>query len=78
VSAELRRIVVSAPGRGVGTAVVGLVRELCKRDLGRQRVWLEVFESNERALHVYESCGFLRFGSADHEGRRLLLYEAMA
>ena len=78
VSIEFRRIVVSVPGHGIGKAAVELVRELCKWELGRERVWLDVFESNERARHVYEKCGYSRFGSADHGGRLLLLYETMA
>jgi len=76
-SVEFRRIVVSETGCGIGRRAVGLVRELCKRELGRRRVWLDVFESNERARHVYEKCGYSRFGAAEHDGRKLLLYERM-
>jgi RimJ/RimL family protein N-acetyltransferase len=43
VSVELRRIVVSSHGRGIGRRAVELVRDLCKRALGRGRVWLDVF-----------------------------------
>lgn len=78
LSVEFRRIVVSDSGRGIGKRAVELVRELCKRELGRRRVWLDVFDSNERARHVYEKCGYSRFGLAEHEGRKLLLYETTA
>lgn len=77
VSVELRRIVVTSRGRGIGTRAVELVHELCKHEFGRHRVWLDVFESNELARHVYERCGYSCFGAAEHEGRRLLLYETM-
>ena len=74
-SVEFRRIVVSAPGRGYGRRAVEIVNETCRRELGRSRVWLDVFESNHRARHVYEQCGYRQFGRSEHEGRTLLLYE---
>lgn len=74
-SIEFRRIVVTEPGRGYGKKVVSMVDEICRDELRRDRVWLDVFETNERARHVYEQCGYHRFGKSEHEGRRLLLYE---
>lgn len=77
-SVEFRRIVVSTPGRGYGRRAVEMVTEVCRRELGRTRVWLDVFESNHRARHVYELCGYRQFGRSEHEGKTLLLYERMA
>lgn len=72
---EFRRIVVTEPGRGYGKRVVRMVDEICRDELGRVRVWLDVFETNERARHVYEQCGYRTFGRFEYEGRTLLLYE---
>jgi len=77
-SVEFRRIVVSKPGHGYGKRVVRMVDEVCRNALGRSRVWLDVFETNARARHVYERCGYRRFGSGEHGGRALLLYENSA
>jgi diamine N-acetyltransferase len=74
-SIELRRIVVTEPGCGYGKKVVRMVDEICRNELGRVRVWLDVFETNERARHVYEQCGYHKFARTDHKGRNLLLYE---
>ena len=74
-SVEFRRIVIHEPGRGHGTTVVTMVDELCRTQLGRSRVWLDVFEDNHRAQRVYQKCGYRQFGRAAHEGRVLLLYE---
>lgn len=74
-SVELRRIVVSEPGCGIGKRAVTLVGELSRHELGRNRIWLDVFESNERARHLYEKAGYSRFGESVHEGRVLILYE---
>lgn len=77
-SVEFRRIVVSEPGRGIGKRAIGMVRHLCRSELGRARLWLDVFETNERARHVYEKSGYRPFGASEHEGRTLLLYETTA
>lgn len=77
-SVEFRRIVVSEPGRGIGKRAIEMVRDLCRSELGRTRLWLDVFETNERARHVYEKSGYRRFGASAHEGRTLLLYETTA
>jgi RimJ/RimL family protein N-acetyltransferase len=58
--AELRiRIGVrSAQGRGIGTWAVG---ELVRRgfeELGLERIWLQVFAVNARAIRAYEKAGF--------------------
>ena len=74
-SVELRRIVVTEPGHGYGQRAVSMIDDICRDELGRVRVWLDVFETNERARHVYERCGYNRFGKSEHEGRTLLLYE---
>jgi len=66
---------VDKPGRGVGQRAVQLVGELCRNELGRIRVWLDVFEADTRARHIYEKCGYRLFGRSAHEGRTLLLYE---
>lgn len=74
-SVEFRRIVISMPGRGYGKVAVRMVEDLCRHEIGRERLWLDVFETNERARHVYERSGYKPFGTSMHEGRALLLYE---
>lgn len=74
-SVEFRRIVISEPGRGYGKRAVKMVQELCRTAFGRHRVWLDVFETNERARHVYEKCGYHQVGKSEHGGRTLLIYE---
>jgi len=78
LSVELRRIVISVPGHGYGKRAVEMARELSRTEFGRQRVWLDVFETNKRARYVYEQCDFQLFGKSQHEERTLLLYETTA
>jgi RimJ/RimL family protein N-acetyltransferase len=48
----------AARGKGYGTEAVTLLLDFAFRDLNLERVWLHVFEDNERAARVYRKCGF--------------------
>jgi len=61
---ELHRLYVETPlqGRGIGRALLDAV--LAHPDAaGPNRVFLQVWERNERALRLYERAGFRRSGS---------------
>ena len=75
ISAEFRRIVVSARGKGIGQAALEMMEHYCMTKLGRHRIWLDVFEFNERGRHIYEKRGYKPFKSETYEGKRLLFYE---
>ncbi len=74
-SVECRRIVVARRGRGIGQEAIAQMERYAAEVLNRSRVWLDVFEENERARHLYEKLGYSRFGASELGGRRLLLYE---
>ena len=62
---EVARIyaVREAQGRGVGQAMMQYAIDLATR-LGKEAVWLGVWEKNTKAIAFYEQWGFRRF--ADH------------
>src|SRR5687767_13368139 len=55
LSLEMKRIVVSRPGHGYGRQAVRQVDDVA-RQVGRDRIWLDVFEENSRARYIYEAC----------------------
>lgn len=61
-SIRLQRIVVAEPKQGVGRFMLAGILDYVFRELRAHRLWLDVFETNLRALHVYESVGFRREG----------------
>ena len=61
-SIELMRIVVSEPGRGLGRKILEAVLSKAFDELAAHRLWLDVFEHNARARHVYRSVGFVEEG----------------
>jgi ribosomal protein S18 acetylase RimI-like enzyme len=57
-------LVPGARGRGLGTRLFELLCDETAR-LSYSEAWLDVFESNERAVRLYEKLGFERVSSAD-------------
>lgn len=74
-SVELRRVVISPKGRGVGQSAIPLVERYCREQLGRTRIWLDVFAQNHRAFHVYAKHAYRVFAERTHGDRLLLLLE---
>jgi diamine N-acetyltransferase len=61
-SVELKRLVVGVPNQGTGRK---LLTEVANRAFGEHhahRLFLDVFVTNDRARHVYESFGFQKEG----------------
>jgi RimJ/RimL family protein N-acetyltransferase len=59
---ELKRVVMQSPGQGNGKQALRLLIKKVFEDFGAHRLWLDVFESNHRAQHVYRSLGFQQEG----------------
>ncbi|GIP61052.1 GNAT family protein [Paenibacillus sp. FSL W8-0186] len=56
-------------GKGIGTAAISLILEYAFNELNLNRLYLQVFSFNERAIKLYEKMGFI------HEGKfRQALY----
>ena len=55
---ELKRIVVAVPERGLGRSILKELMRIAFRELGAHRLFLDVYEDNARARHIYESLGF--------------------
>jgi diamine N-acetyltransferase len=61
-SIRLQRIVVAEAGAGMGRFMLTGILDYVFRERKAHRLWLDVFETNTRAQHVYESLGFRREG----------------
>ena len=74
-SVEFRRIVVAEKGAGIGQSAIACMETYCRDELRRSRVWLDVFDFNQRGRHVYEKLGYKYFDSGTLRGEKLLFYE---
>jgi diamine N-acetyltransferase len=61
-SVELKRIAVATPSVGFGRKLLSTVCKTLFADCGTHRIWLDVFEQNDRARRVYRSFGFREDG----------------
>ena len=55
---EFRRVAIGEKGQGYGREAVRYIKKICFEELGFHRLWLDVFDDNERAIRLYESEGF--------------------
>jgi diamine N-acetyltransferase len=54
----LKRIVVAVPERGLGRQVLSEIIRTAFREVSAHRLFLDVYEDNARARHLYECLGF--------------------
>ena len=59
---ELKRIVVGVPERGLGRRILEELIRIAFEELHAHRLFLDVYEDNARARHLYESLGFVYEG----------------
>jgi diamine N-acetyltransferase len=57
-SLEIARIAVAQPNLGLGRTLLWKVIGSAFNKHDAHRLWLDVFEGNARAQHLYQSCGF--------------------
>jgi RimJ/RimL family protein N-acetyltransferase len=62
--AHIKRVAVTEPGRGYGTALLTNLVEIIFRETDAFRIWLGVFPENVRARRTYEAVGFQAEGIA--------------
>jgi RimJ/RimL family protein N-acetyltransferase len=60
---ELKRIVMAKPGHGLGRQVLRALMDKSFGELSAHRLWLDVYDDNYRARHVYSSLGFIEEGT---------------
>jgi diamine N-acetyltransferase len=58
----LKRIAVTRPGEGMGTAFLELVLDEAFGPMGAERLYLDCFADNARAQRAYSKLGFTRDG----------------
>ncbi len=75
VSVEFRRIVVSAKNKGIGQSAIRAMEDYCRAKFRCKRIWLDVFEFNERGRYIYEKLGYTQFKKGKHDGKSLLYYQ---
>jgi len=71
---QLKRIVIDENHLGLGSEVMLLVAEYCLSRLDKDRLWLDVYADNARAVHLYEKLGYVRYNKGMENHREILFY----
>ncbi len=74
-SVQLKRIIIDEAYLGIGQEALSVIESYCKDVLGSTHMWLDVYEDNARAIHVYEKLGFRHFKDGVENNRKVLFYE---
>ncbi|WP_299008969.1 GNAT family N-acetyltransferase [uncultured Shewanella sp.] len=76
---EFRRIVIgeSGRGRGVGQLAIQKMEVYCQSKLRAHRIWLDVFDKNDRGQYLYKKLGYRQFDQQNIDGNLLLYFEKM-
>jgi diamine N-acetyltransferase len=53
----LKRVAIRTPGKGLGKEFLTALISLSFLECGAHKFWLDAFETNARARHVYAACG---------------------
>lgn len=61
-SIEFKRIVISKKNQGYGNKTIDLIKEKCFKEYNCNRLWLDVFEFNHKAINLYKKKGFYKEG----------------
>lgn len=61
-SINLRRLVVTQKGLGIGKQALELIKDIAFNQLNAHRVWLDVFYDNLTAYQLYKKVGFREEG----------------
>lgn len=58
----IKRIAITEKRKGYGRESLQAIKKYCFETLEFHRLWLDVFDYNSRAIHLYETEGFQREG----------------
>ena len=72
---QLKRILIDEKYLGIGQEALLYLENYCIIELKSNRIWLDVYENNLKAIHVYEKLGYIRFKENVQNLKTVLFYE---
>ena len=74
-NAQIKRVLVDERHLGVGQKAIVAMENYCITELKIEKIWLDVFKSNNRAIHIYEKLGYKVFKEDEEDSRAVFFYE---
>jgi len=73
-SIQLKRILICMDSLGIGQNALLKLEDYCISVLGVKRIWLDVYDDNNKAVHIYEKLGYGVFDTVIYDNRKVLYY----
>ena len=74
---QLKRIIINERHLGIGQKAIKLFEYFCTREYSINRIWLDVYEINSKAIYVYEKLGYIKFKENIKNSKSVLYYDKM-
>jgi RimJ/RimL family protein N-acetyltransferase len=72
---EFRRIVIEKKGLGYGQKAIIELENYCTALWNTDTIWLDVFDYNQRGIHIYKKLGYKTIGEKLFGDRKLIIME---
>jgi ribosomal protein S18 acetylase RimI-like enzyme len=72
---QLKRILIDEKHLGIGQEALLYLENYCILELKSNRIWLDVYENNLKAIYVYEKLGYINFKANIQNLKTVLFYE---
>lgn len=72
---RLKRILIDENHLGIGQEAIILLENYCIREFNSEFIWLDVYESNSKAVYVYEKLGYVKFKEKRQKAKSVLYYD---
>jgi len=72
---QFKRILIDEKHLGIGQEAILAMEKYCKSELKANRIWLDVYEKNSKATHIYEKLGYKQFERNIQKFESVLFYE---
>jgi len=72
---QLKRILIDENYLGIGQEVIKSVENHCIKEFNSNRIWLDVYENNSKAIYIYEKLGYVKYKENIQNSIVALFYE---
>jgi len=74
-SIQLKRILIAEENFGIGQKALAKLEQYCLNTMGISHIFLDVYENNYKAIHIYEKFSYELFKTEVQNSRKVLYYE---
>jgi len=72
---QLKRIVIDEKYLGLGFKALVLLDNYCQKIINKNKLWLDVYADNKRAISLYEKSGYSRYSEGVENYREVWFYK---